>query len=40
MRALTTLAVDGLTTSFWIYQGVMLLFATAFLLLGGRRRTI
>jgi len=40
MRALTTLAVDGLTTSFWIYQGVMLLFAIAFLLLGGRRRTI
>ena len=40
MRALTTLAVDGLTSSFWIYQGVMLLFATAFLLLGGRRRTI
>jgi ABC-2 type transport system permease protein len=40
MRGLNVLALEGMSASFWIYQGVMLLFATAFLLLGGRRRTI
>jgi len=40
MRGLNVLALEGLSASFWMYQGVMLLFATAFLLLGGRRRTI
>jgi len=40
MRGLISLAIYGLTIEFWLAQAVLILFAVAFLLLGGRKRSI
>jgi len=40
MRGLNSLAIYGFTTEFWLAQLVLVGFTVAFLLLGGRRRSI
>jgi len=39
IRSLNSLTLYGINTDFWLYQGIVMLFAIAFLLLGGTRRT-
>ncbi|MCL2364696.1 MAG: ABC transporter permease [Defluviitaleaceae bacterium] len=40
VRAVTALADYGTTAWFWLYNGIVLLFGTGFLLLGGSRRKL
>jgi len=40
VRSANSLALYGINIDYWLYQGVVILFTIAFLLLGGTRRTI
>lgn len=40
IRSINSLALYGITTEFWLFQGVVVLFTIAFLLLGGTRRNV
>lgn len=40
MRSINSLTLNGLNLEFWLFQIILILFAAAFLILGGKRRTI